>query len=385
MNQGRRPKPLVRAGIELLVIVMGVLIALARYLVRAVAGFRAANLLTALILSSTPAVHAQEPLIRPGWTDPVEPVQMADNLFYVGSAGLSSFLITSNQGHALIDVPLPRECPARTRQCEAAGVRSLGHQDPARKPGALRPCRRFRGDDGSDRGNARTQRASTAPWSPPGGRGDFFLGDGSPYPVAMATRTIRHLDKVILGEQTLTAHLTPGHTRGCTTWSGEFEVDGEPVTFVSICSLTALPGYRLAGEDPSYRGIAEDFCTSIAHLRTLEADIFASTHCDWFDLSGKSAALAAGEARAFVDASEYTAFLDASQEAIERTLADQGQEGGCEAVLGQDRRPWDRPGGNVGVWGRTLGQSTVKAVALLSRTSSHSASAITRSPLPWVD
>ena len=69
-------------------------------------------------------------------------------------------------------------------------------------------------------------------------------GAGPAYPAVRADRTIGHLDTVELGPWTLTAQLTPGHTAGCTSWSGRATIGGEPVMFVSVCSLSVLPGFQ---------------------------------------------------------------------------------------------------------------------------------------------
>lgn len=93
----------------------------------------------------------------------------------------------------------------------------------------------------------------------------------SSYPAADADRIVGHLQTVSAGDRGLTAHLTLGHTRGCTSWSGTVTIGGETLTFVLVCSLTVLADCRLVGEDEMYPGMARDYCNSVAHLRTLNA------------------------------------------------------------------------------------------------------------------
>jgi metallo-beta-lactamase class B len=114
------------------------------------------------------------------------------------------------------------------------------------------------------------------------------------------------------------------------------KIAGKDATFVSICSLTVLPGYVLAGDRPSYPGIARDYCSSVAHLRTLTPDIFLASHGSFIGLTDKVAKLRAGNQHAFMDPAGYTAYLDRAQQQIEKTLADQGAAGGCERVLAAD-------------------------------------------------
>ena len=157
-----------------------------------------------------------------------------------------------------------------------------------------------------------------------GGQGDFFLGDDAAYPPAKADTTLEHLDVIELGGARLTAHLTPGHTKGCTSWSGTTLINGQERTWVSVCSLSVLPGYQLAGDEESYPGIAADFCQSVAHLKTIEADVFLASHASFIGLAGKFERLANGEEDAFVDPERYTRYLERAERRIEQTLTEQG-------------------------------------------------------------
>ncbi len=262
------------------------------------------------------------------WTEAMDPFRVADGLYYVGTAGLASYLITSDEGHVLIDAPMRANI-----QLVLSNIRRLGFEP----------------------SDIRFQLATHAHFDHVGGiagmlevngsdlvlseRDAALVADGGgpraglPYPPARADRLIGHLGTVSVGDRTLTAHMTPGHTPGCTSWSGEVRIDGGPLTFVLVCSLTVLPDYRLVGEDETYPGIARDYCDSVAHLRTLDPDIFLANHGSFFGLADKIRALAAGDERAFVDPERYTAYLGRAETAIERALEEQGHEGGCSAIL----------------------------------------------------
>ena len=275
-------------------------------------------------------------MYNPDWSIPAGPVQIADHIYQVGTATLTSFLITSDEGHILIDVPLEENVGLVLEN-----VRKLGF-DPLDIEILLGSQAHYDHVGGfalmmEETGAELMLSELDGELVANGGRGDFFLDDKGLFPPAHSSRTISHLETVTIGSHTLTAHLTPGHTKGCTTWSGEFTIDGEPEMFVSICSLTAHPGYRLVGPDPSYPGIARDFCQSIAYLRDLSADIFASTHTEWFNLEEKTKAFQDGNRRAFVDPEGYLAFIDDSDRAIAQKLMEEGEPDGCEAVMaGED-------------------------------------------------
>jgi len=276
------------------------------------------------ILALVPSLAAAQS----NWTNPREPFQIADDLYYVGSEGLASFLFTTDEGHILIDAPLEANVPSIL-----ANIRTLGF-DPA---------------------DIRIQLASHAHFDHVGGlaamgeatgaelvisepdaayvRQGLDFGLGSRYPAARVARTFGHLDTVRLGDVELTAHLTPGHTPGCTSWGGIVEIEGEPYDFISVCSLSVLGNYELGGDSPTYRGQARDYCSSVAHLESLDPDIFLGPHAEWFGVSEKQARRAAGETRAFVEGAMYRDYLARARASIERRVADAGL-GSCRALLG---------------------------------------------------
>lgn len=275
-------------------------------------------------------VHGQEPEFPPSWTEAVEPVRIADDLYYVGSAGLAAYLFTSEAGHVLIDAPMRENVPLLLDN-----IRALGF-DPSDIRVLLASHAHFDhvgGMAGMLEATGAELVLSEADAVYVGDGANFGLGVSGAYPPARAARTIGHLETVRMGDIELTAHLTPGHTPGCTSWSGTVRIAGEPYTFVSICSLTVLSMYRIAGGEPTYPGQGRDFCESVAHLESLDPEIFLAAHPGWFGFGPKRRARAGGDVTAFVERERYREYLARAKAAIETRLAEEGVRGGCEALL----------------------------------------------------
>jgi metallo-beta-lactamase class B len=281
------------------------------------------SLFLALALTAT-AVSAQQS----NWTQPIEPFEIADDLYYVGSADLAAYLFTSEEGHILLDVPLEDNVGLIVGNIRRLGfdpedieilIASHSHYDHV---GGLALMRAITG--------ARVVlSAADAEIVAKGGEGPTGAGAYTPI---HADQTIAHLGTVSVGGWTLTAQLTPGHTPGCTSWSGNAAIGGEELTFAFVCSLSVLEGYRLVGPDATFPGMGVAYCRSLSILRGLSPDIFLAPHGSFIDLDEKVTRLRGGDLRAFVDPDGYTAYLERAATTIERTLAEQGHVGGCATL-----------------------------------------------------
>lgn len=266
------------------------------------------------------------------WTTPAAPVQIADDLYYVGTRGLAAFLFTSDEGHVLIDAPL-----AENAGLLLDNVRTLGF-DPSEIRILLHSHAHFDHVGGfaailEATGADLVVHEADAAFIERGT--NFGLEDVAPdYAPADVARSVEHLETVRLGDLALTAHVTPGHTPGCTSWSGTVHLAGEPFEFVSVCSLTVLSQYTIVGPDATYPGHGADYCRSLAHLRSLAPDIFLAPHAGWFGMWDKKRAFDGGDARAFVDPESYRAYLDGAEAGLERALEEQGHVGGCATLTG---------------------------------------------------
>lgn len=275
--------------------------------------------LTAAV-AMAPAAMAQAPA---NWTAPTEPFQIADNLYYVGTAGLSSFLLTTPQGHILIDGAMPTSAKPIEASIAKLGFKvsdvkillnTHAHLDHS---GGLAELKR---DTGAPLAAAAGDRQALETGTYVGSEDVNTLN----FPPVKVDRVLKDNDKVTLGGVTLTAHVTPGHSAGCTTWTFPLKVDGATRQVLLYCS-TSVAANRLASKTkgPQYPGIVADYEASFAKLKTLKADIFLAPHAEQFGLDAKRAKLAAGGPNPFIDPEELQRTVAASEKAFRADLAKQ--------------------------------------------------------------
>ena len=156
-----------------------------------------------------------------------------------------------------------------------------------------------------------------------GGKGDFLLGDTGLFPAVSVDGQLADGEEVRLGDISLTARLTPGHTRGCTTWTLRAEEGGKTYDVVAVCSVTVLPDVKLT-KQPSYPGIAEDFAHTFEVLESLPCDVFLASHGSFFQLENKIEALKKSpEVNPFIDPERYRWYVKRGKERFLKRLADE--------------------------------------------------------------
>jgi metallo-beta-lactamase class B len=157
-----------------------------------------------------------------------------------------------------------------------------------------------------------------------GGKTDFQYGadPAMQYPATRVDRVLHDGDTVTLGDVVLVAHLTPGHTKGCTTWTMTVRDNEKTLSAVIIGSPNVNPGYRLVN-NAKYPTIATDFERTFRVLKSLQCDLFLGAHGSYFDLDTKFARMKAGEADAFVDPKGCAAFIQQKEQAFRAELAKQ--------------------------------------------------------------
>ncbi|WP_213804030.1 subclass B3 metallo-beta-lactamase [Granulicella sp. dw_53] len=222
------------------------------------------------------------------WTTPIAPFKISGNLYYVGSRDLAAYLITTPKGNILINANL-ESSPAQIRHSvEQLGLRwtdtkillsSQAHYDHA--AGAAEVLRETHAQHMVMDGDVEVIQS--------GGATDFDPTIQR-FPPARVDRTLHDLDTVTLGGTTITAHKTPGHTRGCTAWTMQTHENGRTLNVVIVGGWGLNPGVPLIpshGRPAAYPGITTDFDHTFATLKALPCDIFLGAHGAYFDLLAK--------------------------------------------------------------------------------------------------
>ncbi|WP_294323436.1 subclass B3 metallo-beta-lactamase [uncultured Sphingomonas sp.] len=272
------------------------------------------GLALAALLATGPALAADPP----EWTTPTEPFRIADNLYYVGTRGLAAYLIVSRDGAILLDGPMDRNVASIERNIRRVGVpldrvklivSNHAHDDHV---GGIARIKRDTG--------ARFLASAGDRWALEHGtsRGDTNYGVRR-YPAVKVDGVIRDGQVVRLGDVALTAHLTPGHTPGCTSWSMVVRDAGKPRRVLFPCSIT-VAGNRLVG-NRGYPGIVADFRRTFARLATMRADIVLPGHPEAADVIERGKRRSAGQADAFFDPQLLPRMVAEQRAAFETELA----------------------------------------------------------------
>jgi metallo-beta-lactamase class B len=215
---------------------------------------------------------------------PVKPFRVIGNIYYVGASEITSFLITGSAGHILVDAGFAETAPQIERNVAALGFRladvkillnGQAHFDHA---GGLAKLKQLTG--------ARLiASAADAELIARGGKGDFAFGDRLAYEPVKADRIIADGESINLGDTKMTAHLTPGHTKGCTTWTMSVDENNKTYQVVFLGGVT-IPKYKLVG-NAQYPNIADDYARSFEVLKRLPCDVFLGAHGSYFGLQTK--------------------------------------------------------------------------------------------------
>jgi metallo-beta-lactamase class B len=266
------------------------------------------------MLASAPGGAAEGPAV-PGftnvaltkvfqsWNQPFKPLRIIGNVYYVGASGVSSYLITSPEGHVLIDTGFEQTVPLIRDNVKQLGFRmedikmilaSHAHVD---HTGGHALCKQLTG--------ARiVMSEADAALLASGGKGDF-LDEVMPYRPAKADQVVGNGEQIKLGGIVLTAHLTPGHTKGCTTWTAVVEEKGKRYNVVFFGSTTVLA--KLVNNS-RYPEIAQDYAATFRKLKALPCDVFLAPHASFFGLEEKARRVGA-EANPFVDRKAFHEYI----------------------------------------------------------------------------
>lgn len=257
------------------------------------------------------------------WTEPFPPFKIAGNLYYVGSKGLANYLIATPKGLILINSDMEENVSLIRASVEKLGFKftdikilliSHAHWD-------------------HDAASATIKKLTGAKYMvmdadvsvvQSGGKTDFQYGNDPKtlYKPTNVDRVLHDGDEVKLGGTVLVAHLTPGHTKGCTTWTLKLEDNGKKYDAVIIGSPNVNPGYRLVN-NAAYPGIAQDFEKTFKVLKSLKCDIFLGAHGNYFGLETKYPRLRDKGFAVFVDPAGYKKYVEDKEQEFKTELAKQ--------------------------------------------------------------
>ena len=276
----------------------------------------------AAFLLATKSLFPQADETSRSWNKPVAPFRIAGNLYYVGAIEITSYLITTPEGHFLLDGGFVETAPQIEHNIAELGFKltdvkfllnSHAHYDHA---GGLAELKKVTGAKFlASEGDAPLLRS--------GGHGDFRFGDTLTFPPIAPDQIVHEGEAIRLGNQMVVAHLTPGHTKGCTTWTTKIR-DGDKVYDVVFVGSQSALDYKFVGQE-SYPGITADFERSFALLNHLPCDIFLASHGSFFHFVEKHERLLRGDANAFIDPNGYKAYLRESEQEFRDKLARQRQ------------------------------------------------------------
>lgn len=280
------------------------------------------SILAGLIVAVISCASTLYPQSNADWTEPFPPFKIAGNLYYVGSKGLANYLITTPQGHILINSDLEQNVPLIRTSVEQLGFRftdikilliSHAHWDHNAASDTIK----------KQTGATYMVMDSDVSAVESGGKTDFQYGNvaSALYPPTKVDRVLHDGDEVRLDDVVLVARLTPGHTKGCTTWTMALQEGGKTYNAVIVGSPNVNPGYKLVNNG-AYPQIAADYERMFRVLKSLKCDIFLGAHGSYFDLEGKYARLKENSL-AFVDPEGYMKYVDDRERAFQREFAKQ--------------------------------------------------------------
>lgn len=273
-----------------------------------------------LLAGVTGTLAAQDAGAPEAKAEAAAPFRIADNLYHVGASDSAVYLITGKDGMILIDGGLAEDAEAVLANVAKLGfdprrirylLNSQAHQDHAGGLAAIK----------ARTGAMMLASAGDKPLLERGGTGDFAFGDRMPFPAVKVDRVVADGETVSVGGAAVTAHLTPGHTKGCTTWSMKARDEGRRYDALFICGASA-PGYRLVG-NLDYPVVMADFRASFAKWRKLKCQLFLGAHGSYFGLEGKRARMGPGKANPFVDPEGRRRFLAEAERGIEAQAREQ--------------------------------------------------------------
>ena len=249
--------------------------------------------------------------LRERWSQPVEPFQVIDTIYYVGASGISSHIIKTSEGLILIDTGSTLMVPLIQESIEKLGhtitdvkyiVSSHAHWDHVEGHAEMK---RRTGAEIVALGKDADAIAKGKDLSALGGEG---------WEPVIVDRIIDHGDTLTLGDTTLTAHHTPGHTPGCTVWTTTVNHEGKELSVVFIGG-TSINGGVVFENNTRHPSILQDYATTFKRLKALSPDVFLAQHPSMYKMQEKREALKTNPTQnPFINPEEYKQFIAAEEQ-----------------------------------------------------------------------
>lgn len=269
--------------------------------------------LCALFLLACPAFAG-----HPG-NDPYPPYKVIGNIYYVGANDITSYLITTPAGHIILNTGYEDTVPIIRDNVKALGFRledvkimlnGQAHYDHVAGQRDLQQLTHAKIYSSEKEVEVLES----------GGAKDARFGKEITYPPVHVDHVVRDGEKVTLGGVTLVAHLTPGHSVGCTTWTMTVADGGKKYQVVFVGGTTINPGVRLVNQ-PTWPGISGDYEKAFQVLRSLPCEVFLGAHGGYYGMAAKRKRLDTAKINPFIDPQGYREFIDHAEKVFRAQVA----------------------------------------------------------------
>jgi metallo-beta-lactamase class B len=267
-------------------------------------------------------VYGHQDPLRDAGSRPVEPSRIIGNIFYVGAEGISSHIIVTKAGIILLDTGTLQMLPGLRANIEKLGhklsdikiiLSSHAHWDHVEGHAAMK-----------DLTGAQVMAVGEDAAAIAAGVDSSALGAEGWKPTKV-DRVLKDGDTVELGGVIMTAHLTPGHTKGCTTWTTTAEENGKSYAVVFIGGISINEGVKLIG-NTRHPGIADDYARTFRTLKGLKADVFLAQHPSIYGMAEKMQKLKQGTTpNPFIDPDGYRRVVSEAEAAYLKQLEQEKQ------------------------------------------------------------
>lgn len=272
----------------------------------------------ALALAGQSKAERNDP---PDWKRPFEPHRVIGNVYYVGGWDLASFLITTPQGHVVVNTGVAGSGAEIAKSIRALGFKvedvhwlltTQAHYDHVEGMAEMKKLT----------GARMLATAGDTPVLEDGGKSDFHFGKDSWYPPVHVDQKIADGEVLKLGGVAITVYVHPGHTRGSASYGLTVREGGRDYRVLIANMGTINPGVRLVG-NAKYPAIAEDYARTFENQKKLACDVFLSSHGGQYRLHDKYQPGMPYSPERFVDPEGYKRAVAAAEAAYRKQLAEE--------------------------------------------------------------